>query len=85
MVPYLLFIAMLKSTLPENKALVSQNAHFFHLAAPLVLKISAKHLTLSQSNKVWNIVARNRWDEYFARELVEENIKSKGTRLVTDI
>ncbi|CAB4027420.1 Hypothetical predicted protein, partial [Paramuricea clavata] len=40
-------------------------------------RICEKQLTLSQSDLVWNIVARNRWSEYFARQLGKENIKAK--------
>ncbi|CAB4022007.1 poly [ADP-ribose] polymerase 14-like [Paramuricea clavata] len=40
-------------------------------------RICEKQLTLSQSTLIWNIVAKNRWNEYFARQLGKENIKSK--------
>jgi hypothetical protein len=31
--------------------------------------ICEKHLTTSQSNLIWNIVAKNLWNEYFAKQL----------------
>jgi hypothetical protein len=42
-----------------------------------IRKICEKKLTLSQSNLVWNIVAKNRWNEYFTRQLGKEDVKAK--------
>ena len=39
-------------------------------------RIREKHLTIAQSNLVWNIVAKNRWNEYFTRKLGNQNIKA---------
>jgi hypothetical protein len=43
-------------------------------------RICEKQLTLSQSTLIWNIVAKNRWNEYFTRQLGKENIKAKVSR-----
>ena len=40
-------------------------------------KICEKHLTLPQSNLIWNIVAKNRWNEYFAKQLGKAKRKAK--------
>ena len=40
-------------------------------------KICEKHLTLPQSNLIWNIVAKNIWNEYFAKQLGKAKRKAK--------
>ena len=45
-----------------------------------IRRIKEKVLTPSQSNLVWNIVAKNRWNDYFARQLSKQNIKAKVSR-----
>ena len=41
-----------------------------------IRRICEKPLTLQESKLVWNIVAKNRWNEYFTRKLGEQNIKA---------
>ena len=46
-----------------------------------IRRIKEKYLTPFESHLVWNIVAKNRWNDYFARELSKCNIKAKVSQI----
>ena len=43
--------------------------------------IKEKNLRPSESCLVWNIVAKNKWNDYFTRKLSKQNIKAKVSHI----
>lgn len=67
----------------ELRGLASQIVDATVIINEQVRRIKEKYLKPSESNLVWNIVAKNRWNDYFARQLSNKNIKAKVNQIHT--
>ena len=65
----------------ELKGPASQVANAKGIINERVSKIWEKRLTQSQSDLVWHIVAKNRWNQFFSRQLSKEDTTARVSLL----